>query len=120
MSLLLDPKIWVLVIAASTLGTSASLAYYYLGKKGADEVLARYPQIGRERWDRVQHLYRDHGSPLLVLSLLPMVGLLIESAAGAFGIRLAIYLCWVLIGRVLRNWLLLLFFDQTARLLVGN
>ncbi len=120
MSLLLNVRIWLLVLVASALGTTATLAYYYLGKRGGEAVLERFPQIGRDRWDRAQELYQDHGSGLLFFSLVPWVGILLTSAAGAFGIALTTYFFWVLLGRLARNWMILLLFDQTLGLLLGK
>ena len=120
MGQLLDIKVWLVVLAISALGTVATLAYYYLGKQGVRAVLERAPQITEERWDRAEHLYEKHGSKLLFLSALPVVGAVLESAAGALGVGLAVYVVWVLVGRLVRNWMLLLLFDQALGLFVGR
>lgn len=120
MSVLLDIRIWLVVLAISALGTVTTLAYYYLGKQGAKAVQDRVPQITEERWDRAQHLYQEYGSKLLFLSALPVVGAVLESAAGALGVGLTAYVVWVLIGRLVRNWVLFLLFDQALGLFVGG
>jgi membrane protein YqaA with SNARE-associated domain len=117
---LLDIRMWLLVLAISALGTVTTLAYYYLGKKGAKAVQQRVPQITEERWDRTEHLYEEYGSKLLFLSALPGVGMVLQSAAGALGVGLAVYVVWVLIGRLVRNWVLFLLFDQALGLFVGR
>lgn len=119
-STLFDIKLWGVVVAVSVLGTVTTLAYYYLGKRGARAVQERVPQITEERWDRAEHLYKEHGSKLLFLSALPVVGVLLQSAAGAVGIGLAVYFVWVLTGRLVRNWALLLLFNQALGLFVGG
>jgi membrane protein YqaA with SNARE-associated domain len=111
---------WLLVLAISALGTVTTLAYYYLGKQGAKAVLDRVPQITEERWDRAENLYQEYGSKLLFLSALPMVGVILQSAAGALGVGLVVYVVWVLIGRLVRNWVLLLLFNQALGLFVGR
>lgn len=116
MNLLLSVKTWLLVVGVSALGTVASLAYYYLGKQGAEAVFDRFPQIDRENWRRVHRWYQARGSGLLFLSAIPMVGVLLTTAAGAVGIEVVTYLIWVLLGRLARNWVALLFFDQAWRL----
>ena len=117
---LLDIRLWGVIVAVSTLGTVTTLAYYYLGRRGARAVQERVPQITEERWDRAEYLYQEHGSKLLFLSALPVVGVLLQSAAGAVGIGLAVYFVWVLIGRLVRKWALLLFFKQALGLVVSG
>jgi membrane protein YqaA with SNARE-associated domain len=117
---LLDIRAWLAVLIVSVLGTAATLTYYYLGKEGVHAVMKRVPQITEERWDRAQRLYGKVGSKLLFLSSVPMVGALLETAAGALGTGLIVYLVWVLVARVVRNWILLLVFDQTLRLFSGH
>ena len=117
---LLDIKLWAVIAAVSTLGTVTTLAYYSLGKEGARAVQQRVPQITEERWDRAEYLYQEHGSKLLFLSALPVVGVLLQSAAGAVGIELAVYFVWVLTGRLVRNWVLLLLFNQALGLFVSG
>ena len=120
MSLLLDVKIWLLVLLLSTLGTVAALSFYYLGKRGTEAVLERFPQLKEERWEGVQDLYREHGSGLLFLSSIPMIGGLLIAAAGAFGVGVSTFFLWVLMSRLVRNWLVLLLFDQTLGFLLGR
>ncbi len=43
-------RLWLLVVAASGLGTAVTLAYYKLGSKGTEAVILRFPQVGPERW----------------------------------------------------------------------
>jgi membrane protein YqaA with SNARE-associated domain len=120
MSLFLDVKIWLLVLLLSILGTVAALSFYYLGKRGTKAVLARFPQLKKERWEKLQDLYQEHGTGLLLLSSIPMVGGLLIAAAGAFGIGVSTFFLWVLASRVVRNWLVLLLFDQTLGFLLGR
>jgi membrane protein YqaA with SNARE-associated domain len=117
---LLDIKAWLVVLIASALGTGAALAYYYLGKEGVHAVMERLPQITEDRWDRATHLYHEVGSRLLILSSVPVIGALLQTAAGAMGVGLTAYVVWVLLSRVLRNWILLLLFDQTLQLFAGR
>ena len=117
---LLDIKMWAVILVVSALGTATTLAYYYLGREGARAVQERVPQITEDRWDQAEGLYQEHGSKLLVLSALPVLGVLLQSAAGAVGIGLAVYLVWVLTGRLVRNWVLLLLFNQALGVFVSG
>lgn len=120
MTPLLDIKTWLAVLIVSVLGTAATLTYYYLGREGAHAVMKRVPHITEERWERAQRIYSKVGSKLLFLSGVPMVGALLETAAGALGTGLTVYLVWVLVARVVRNWILLLVFEQTLRIFSGH
>lgn len=120
MAILLDIKVWLVVLIVSALGTAATLAYYYLGREGGRAVMDRLPQITPERWDRATNLYQRVGSRLLVLSSVPVIGAVLQAAAGALGVGLDVYIVWVLLSRVLRNWILLLLFDQTLQLFSGR
>ncbi len=117
---MLEVKVWVLVVGLSVLGTLATLAYYYLGRQGYEAVLERFPQIQREQWDRVHSLYDRHGSALLFLSSVPVIGILFTTAAGAFGIQILTFVLWVLVGRLTRNVLVFVLFDQALRFLLDR
>ncbi len=107
MDLLLEPLAWLLVILVSVLGVIGNLALYSVGKRGYDAVRDRFPQIKRERWERVATLYERHGSLALLLSGVPVLGSLLTTAAGAFGVRLPVFVLFVFIAKCVRNWLIL-------------
>ncbi len=116
MDSLLDLRLWLLVVVASAFGTAVTLAYYKVGSKGTEAVLLRFPQIGSERWERTQTLYERHGSALLFVSFVPVVGMVLETAAGAVGVRMLSFIVWVFLGRMTRNWLLVLLVGQALYL----
>lgn len=120
MTLLLDPKLWLLVVVLSALGTVVALTYYYLGQRGVEAVLERFPRLEEEKWNRVEHLYEKHGSGLAFLASVPVVGIMFATVAGAVGIRLFTFSVLVLLGRLLRNWIIVLFFDQTLTIFLGS
>ncbi len=106
MELLLKPSAWLVVVLVSLLGTVGNLALYNIGKQGVEAVVSRFPQIDPERWKRVERLYEEHGSLVLLLSGVPVLGSLITTAAGAFGVELPAFLFLVIIAKMIRNWLL--------------
>jgi hypothetical protein len=57
----------------------------------------------------MEGLYQKHGTPLLLLSAVPVLGPPPNTAAGAVGIGRTKFLIWVFIGKLVRNWLLVLF-----------
>lgn len=119
MALLLDLKLWLLVLLVSAVATVTALAYYYLGREGTEAVLSRFPSLEQERWERVQASYKKHGSGFLFFSFIPVLGMLLETAAGAVGLGLSVYVLWVFLGRLLRNWLLVLVTDLALRFVLG-
>jgi membrane protein YqaA with SNARE-associated domain len=106
MELLLDPIAWLIVVAFSVLGTIGNLALYQVGKQGVDAIRKRFPRIKPEQWQQVKRLYDNYGGWVLLLSGVPLLGSLLTTAAGAFGVPRPAFLLLVTVGKMLRNWLL--------------
>lgn len=104
--MLLDPTAWLIVIAFSVLGSLRDLALYQVGKQGVDAIRKRFPRIKPEQWQRVEQWHDQYGRRVLLLSGVPVLGLLLTTAAGSFGLPRPAFLLLVTIGRMLRNWLL--------------
>jgi membrane protein YqaA with SNARE-associated domain len=118
-SVLLDPVLWLVVIGASVLGAMGNLALYYLGKNGSGAVFARFPSLEGERWEQIGGYYQRHGGKLLLFSAVPGLGTVLTTGAGAYGIRRISFLFWVILAKMMRNWVLLLFFHQSFQVLRG-
>ena len=110
---------WLLVILFSLLGVVGNLTLYQLGKEGLEAVVARFPRIKPAQWKHAGELFETRGSWILLLSCLPGLGLVLSTAAGAFGIRMRAFLLWVTIAKMVRNWLLLIIVANLYRLVVG-
>ena len=95
------------------MGSIGNLALYQVGKQGVDAIRKRFPRIKPEQWQRVKRLYDNYGGWVLLLSGIPVLGSLLTTAAGAFGVPRPAFFLLVMIGKMLRNWLL-------AILLVGG
>ena len=119
MILFLDPKLWLLILLISILGTIPLLTCYAVGRRGTRAVMERFPQITDERWAQTHEIYTKHGTGLVLFTAVPMLGIVLSAAAGAFGIRPFSFGLWVFVGRLARNWLTLLLFDQTMQVLFG-
>jgi membrane protein DedA with SNARE-associated domain len=119
-NLLADLRIWGTVVLISVLGVGTALIPYYAGKRGIEAVLTRFPRLRQERLERAEALYREHGSGLLFLSFIPMLGMLLTAGAGIAGIQLSTFVVWVLVGRILRNTVLLVLLDQGLRILLAR
>jgi len=120
MDLLLDPKAWLVVVLFSALGVIGNLALYQIGKRsGIDAIPERLPRIKPEQWQRVKRLYEEHGSLALLLSGVPVLGSLLTTAAGAFGVPLFTIVVFVFIAKLVRNWLFVVVPLEIYRLIVG-
>jgi membrane protein YqaA with SNARE-associated domain len=106
MYLLLEPTAWLIVIALSLLGSFGNLALYQVGNQGIDAIRARFPRIKDEQWLRVKGLYDKYGGWVLLLSGIPVLGSLLTTSAGVFGVPRPLFLLLVTIGKMMRNWLL--------------
>jgi membrane protein YqaA with SNARE-associated domain len=104
----LDPRLWLLVVLFSALGTAGNLAQYYLGKLGTEEIFARFPQLEDDRWEWLEAAFQRWGVRTLVLSGIPTLGAVLATAAGAFGIQRRAFLRWDFLGKILRNAVLAL------------
>lgn len=116
MTYLLDFRVWLLLLAVTTFGTVTKLVNYYVGKRGTDFLLARYPQFSQDRWRQIEGWYQQWGGKLLILSAVPLIGMLLTLAAGAYRVRLYSFLFWVALGRFVRNWLFVLLFIEGLRM----
>ena len=114
-----EPWAWLLVILLSLLGIVGNLTLYKIGKEGQEAVASRFPRIDPARWKRAVELFETRGSWILLLSCLPGLGLLLSTAAGAFGVKLHEFLMWALVAKMARNWLLLIIVVNVYRLVMG-
>ena len=105
---ILEPWAWLLVILLSLLGVVGNLTLYKLGKEGQEAVASRFPRIDPGRWKRAGELFETRGSWILLLSSVPGLGLLLSTAAGAFGVETHEFLLWIMVSKIVRNWLLLI------------
>ena len=101
---LLNERLWMLVLLVSGLGAAGSLISYYVGRRGTEAVFEHYPQLEGRQWERLEATYQKWGAPTLVLSGIPGLGAALLVAAGAFGIKVGVFLLWAFVGKVLRNW----------------
>jgi membrane protein YqaA with SNARE-associated domain len=117
--LLFDPVAWLVVVGLSLLGAIGNLALYQVGKQGVDAIRQRFPRIKDEQWQRVKRLYDEHGSLVLLLSGVPVLGSLLTTAAGAFDVRMFQFVLFVFIAKLVRNWLIVVVPLEIYRLMVG-
>jgi membrane protein YqaA with SNARE-associated domain len=119
MELLIEPIAWLIVLLLSILGVVGNLALYRIGKGGEEVIRERFPQIKPEQWQRVKRLFDEHGTLALLLSGVPVLGSLLTTAAGAFEVRPFTFVVFVLIAKLVRNWLIVVVPLEIYRLIVG-
>ena len=104
---LVDLRLWILVLLVSGGGTAASLVPYYVGQRGTEVVFEHYPRLEGRPWQKLEAAFGRWGAFTLVLSGVPVLGVALVVAAGAFGIRRRVFLVWTFVGNVLRYWVLM-------------
>ena len=101
---LINHRLWILVLLVSAWGTAASLIPYYVGQRGTKAVFEHYPRLQGRPWQKLEAVFQKWGALSLILSGIPGLGAALLVAAGAFGIKRRVFLCWVFVGKVLRYW----------------
>ncbi|MEM6529361.1 MAG: VTT domain-containing protein, partial [Chloroflexota bacterium] len=100
----------------ATAGMLGNLINYYIGRYGYDFVLARFfisrdgdaVQSGPDRWLlRAEKFYERYGVWTLLLSGTPFIGDPLTTVAGAFQVRMWIFLLLVFAGKVWKYALML-------------
>ena len=110
---------WLLVILVSVLGVVGNLTLFKIGQEGQEAVASRFPRIDPARWGRAVELFETRGSWILLLSFLPGLGLILSTAAGAFGVKTHEFVLWVMVAKMTRNWLLLILIVNLYQLVAG-
>lgn len=105
------------ILLFSVIGSMGNLAEYQVGKRGADEVYSRYPNITPEKVESIDEMYQRWGSGLLVLIAIPMLGALLSVSAGILNIRLYSFIVWVVLAKFVRNVLIVFVFGGILQLL---
>jgi membrane protein YqaA with SNARE-associated domain len=116
---LFEPWAWLLVILVSVLGVVGNLTLFKIGQEGQEAVASRFPRIDPARWKRAVELFETRGSWILLLSFVPGLGLLLSTAAGAFGVKTPEFVLWVMVAKMTRNWLLLILIVNLYQLIAG-
>ena len=117
---LLNFRIWLTILAASTFGASLGLINYLAAKKGLPEIQKKFPQLDQKKLNRVDWLYQRWGARVLLLSSVPVLGTVLTLGAGMYGVQLVAFMIWSVIALLIRNWLLFLFFTVLIGGLMGG
>lgn len=86
-------------VTVATLGNYlGACTTYWLAKRAAEMLAARRTPSS----ERAARLFSRFGSPLLVLSWVPLLGDALVAAAGAAGTHFGWFSFWVILGKALR------------------
>ncbi len=100
-------NIWLVGVVATVGNFAGSLTVYYMGKKGTDYILEKYPRIQGERLARAEEWFGKWGPPVLLLAGIPVIGDPICLVAGSLHMKLLTFSIWTFIGKGWRYILLL-------------
>lgn len=107
-ALMVNWNAWLSILAISLWGAFGGLITYGIGKKGPRAIEAKVPQLDPEKLERFTGWYDRWGNPLLLVSMIPLVGTTIRLVAGIKGVKLVVFLAWSFVALFIRNWVLLI------------
>jgi len=105
-ALMVNGHAWLAIVVISLWGAAGGLITYSLGKKGIPAIQAKFHQLDPEKLEHFNGWYDRWGNPLLLISMIPLVGTMIRLVAGINGIKLVVFLAWSFIALLIRNWVL--------------
>jgi membrane protein YqaA with SNARE-associated domain len=96
-----------------------ALTNYYIGKKGGHYLLIQKLNFNPRHLDLVGSWIDRWGEPILVLSWLPIIGDPLAGIAGLFHINLWKFSFWIILGKALRNLVILGIGDMLWKVFLG-
>jgi membrane protein DedA with SNARE-associated domain len=105
---LTDLRLWLIVLAVSTIGVADKLVYYYAGQRGGQDALNKIHGFTPERAQKLHNLYDRWGSILLLLASVPVIGSAMTVLGGVGGVSRNLFIVLVSISNLVRNWLIVI------------
>lgn len=93
---------WLLLVCATIGNYLGAVTNYYVGKYGGTFVLARLIRLKPAALEKTRAIYSKWGTPVLVLSWVPVVGDPLTVVAGVVEVHIGVFSCWVIMGKMLR------------------
>lgn len=109
---LTDLRLWLFVILVSAVGLAEKLAIYRAGQRTAEADLSGLPGVNQERRARVEKMFHERGTYILLLASIPGIGAAMAAVAGNVGVATVVFVLWVTISILVRNWLLVIISGQ--------
>jgi len=92
------------------------LALYRAGQRSAKAALSDVPGFNPERRARLEAMFQTRGTYILLLASIPGIGAATAAVAETVGVATALFVFWVTISNLIRNWLLVILSGQLASL----
>jgi len=105
---LTNVRLWLIVVFVSALGLLEKLAIYRAGKLSAETGLPDVLGYDPERRASLESMFQTRGTYILLLASIPGIGAAIAAVAGTLGVPTAVFVIWVTISNLVRNWLIVL------------
>ncbi len=102
----LDYSPVAIVLVATAGSTVGALINYTIGLKGGGFILSRYQKVDQAKLNRAEHFFERWGAFTLSFAWLPLIGDALTVVAGAVHTNLRIFIFWVLLGRLIRETVL--------------
>jgi membrane protein YqaA with SNARE-associated domain len=111
-------NVWLIILFSTCGSVLGSVTNYYVGKKGTDFVLARYFKVEPESLVRAERFFERWGSITLFFSWVPFIGDPLTLVAGVAHVDFRVFIFWVTIGKLLRQFVILGLASQLLPLLL--
>jgi membrane protein YqaA with SNARE-associated domain len=100
-------NVWLIILFSTSGSVLGSVTNYYVGKKGTEFVLARYFQMEPATLVRAERFFERWGAVVLFFSWVPFIGDPLTLVAGIAGVDFRVFIFWVTVGKLLRQFVIL-------------
>lgn len=113
---LTDVRLWIIVLSVTAIGLVEKLAIFRAGQSTAKANLSNLPGVTKERRARIEEMFQNRGSYILLLASIPGIGAAISAVAGNLGVSSSIFVLFVFISTLVRNWMIVILSGQLTLL----
>ena len=114
---LTNTRLWLVVLAVTAFGLFEKLVYYQAGKRGGSAALNKVHGFTPERADQFNRIFERWGSLLRLLASVPVIGSVMTVISGISGVAMPVFIVFVVISNLIRNWLLVILSGGVVQLL---
>jgi membrane protein YqaA with SNARE-associated domain len=111
---LTDVRLWLFVLMVTVIGLAEKYAIYRAGQLGAETDIPDAMGYSPERRARIKTMLETRGTYILLLASIPGIGAATAAIAGSVGVAIPVFVFWVTISNLVRNWLIVILAGQLA------
>jgi membrane protein YqaA with SNARE-associated domain len=111
-------NVWLIILFSTSGSVLGSVTNYYVGRKGTDFILARYFKMEPESLVRAERFFERWGAVTLFFSWVPFIGDPLTLVAGIAHVDFRVFIFWVTLGKLLRQFVILGLASQLLPLLM--